>query len=169
MWKDRKWEWATLRPENGTFDMPATRTSRRASKWFYQAMVESPAMFRRTAGAGSLYWLGLRDGTGAFLDGAKTYKLTVPLPVPAKLFWSVTVYDPETRSEIQTKQGKAALRSLVELKDGTGANRSISISARRRPTVRGPVDSDHSRQGLVHLLPHLRAGEAGLRRQLEAR
>lgn len=30
-----------------------------------------------------------------YLDGGKTYKLSVPLPVPAKLFWSVTVYDPE--------------------------------------------------------------------------
>jgi hypothetical protein len=37
--------------------------------------------------------------------------------VPQKLFWSVTVYDAETRSQIQTDQDKAALRSLVELKD----------------------------------------------------
>ena len=29
-------------------------------------------------------------------------------PLPAKLLWSITVYDPETRSEIQTDQGKAA-------------------------------------------------------------
>jgi hypothetical protein len=41
----------------------------------------------------------------------------VPEPVPAKLFWSVTVYDNESRSEIVTDQGKAALRSLFELKD----------------------------------------------------
>jgi len=37
--------------------------------------------------------------------------------VPAKLFWSVTIYDPLNRSEIATGQGKAALRSLFELKD----------------------------------------------------
>jgi hypothetical protein len=36
---------------------------------------------------------------------------------PQKLFWSVTVYDSGTRSQIQTDQHKAALRSLVELKD----------------------------------------------------
>jgi hypothetical protein len=80
-------------------------------------MVESPAMFRRSAGAGSLYWLGVRDGNGDYLDGAKTYRLRVPQPVPAKLFWSVTVYDTQTRSEIQTDQGHAALRSLFELAD----------------------------------------------------
>jgi hypothetical protein len=74
-------------------------------------------MFLGTAGAGSLYWLGLRDKDGAYLDGGKTYQLRVPQPVPQKLFWSVTVYDSGTRSQIQTDQDKAALSSLVELKD----------------------------------------------------
>jgi len=118
-WPDRKWEWATLRPENGTFDTPTYKDLEARTKWFYQAQIESPAMFRRGAGAGSLYWLGTRDAAGAFLDGGKTYKLTVPLPVPAKLFWSLTIYDPDTRSEIVTDQGKAALRSLFELKGKT--------------------------------------------------
>jgi hypothetical protein len=42
--------------------------------------------------------------------------------VPGKLFWSVTVYDAHTRSQIQTDQRKAALRSLFELKDLSGAS-----------------------------------------------
>jgi hypothetical protein len=74
-------------------------------------------MFRRQAGGGSVYWFAARDKIGAFVVGRKLYKLTIPQPVPVTLFWSVTVYDPDTRSEIQTDQGKAALRSLVELKD----------------------------------------------------
>jgi len=57
-------------------------------------------MFRRTARAGSPYWLGVRDRSGSYLDGAGNYRLQVPQPVPGKLFWSVTVYDAETRSEI---------------------------------------------------------------------
>jgi hypothetical protein len=120
-WPDRKWEWATLRPENGTFDTPDYKDLEARTKWFYQAQIESPAMFRRTAAAGSLYWLGTRDSTGAFLDGGKTYTLTVQQPVPAKLFWSVTVYDPDSRSEIVTDTYKAALRSLYELKDSANA------------------------------------------------
>jgi hypothetical protein len=115
VWSDRRWEWATLGLESGPLNLDAR------SKWFYQAQFESPAMFRRTADAGTLYWLGTRDGSGAYLDGAKSYKLSVPLPVPAKLFWSVTVYDATNRSEIATRQGKAALRSAVELKDATGS------------------------------------------------
>jgi len=120
VWPDRKWEWATLRSENGTFDAPTYVDLDAREKWFYQAQIESPAMFRRTAGAGSLYWLGLKDNTGAYLDGGKSYRLTVPQPVPAKLFWSVTVYDSDTRSEIQSDLNHAALRSMYELKDQTG-------------------------------------------------
>ena len=77
-------------------------------------------MFRRSAGAGSLYWMSVRDDSGAFLDGGKNYKLTLPQPVPGKLFWSVTVYDTQTRSQVQTDQDKAALRSMFELKDVKG-------------------------------------------------
>ena len=71
-------------------------------------------MFRRKVGFGSLYWLVASDATGAYLDGGQSYRLRIPQPVPAKLFWSVTVYDAQTRSQIKTDQGKAALRSLVE-------------------------------------------------------
>lgn len=115
VWPDRKSrEWATLRPENGVFDAPTYVDLDAREKWFFQATFESPAMFRRKAGGGSVYWLGARDHKGAFLDGGKSYKLKIPVPVPASLFWSVTVYDAETRSEIQTKQDRAALRSLFD-------------------------------------------------------
>jgi hypothetical protein len=117
VWPDRKWEYATLRYENGDFQLPTGIDLEARDRWFSQAVGMSPKMVLRTAGAGSLYWLGLRDKDGAYLDGGKTYKLSVPQPVPQKLFWSVTVYDAGTRSQIQTDQDKAALRSLVELKD----------------------------------------------------
>ncbi len=117
VWKDRKWEWAALVYDNGDFELPTGIDLQARDRWFGQAIGASQKMFAREPGAGSLYWLGARDKDGAYLDGAKTYKLTVPQPVPQKLFWSVTVYDPGTRSMIQTDQGKAALRSMVELKD----------------------------------------------------
>jgi hypothetical protein len=119
VWDGRKWEWAALRYENGDFELPTGIDVEARDRWFSQAIGVSPKMFLRTPGAGSLYWLGLRDKDGAYLDGGKTYKLTVPLPVPAKLFWSVTVYDAATRSQVQTDQDKAALRSLFELKAAT--------------------------------------------------
>src|SRR5215472_5887379 len=122
VWPDRQWQWASLRFENGSFDTPNYRDTYAAEKWFFQAVAASPAMFRRDSKAGSLYWLGLRDNKGTYLDGSKAYRLRVPLPVPDRLFWSVTVYDAETRSQVQTDQGRAALRSLFELKQVSGSS-----------------------------------------------
>lgn len=120
VWAGRQWDWAALRFEDGDFNTATHVDLAAREKWFYQAIGASPAMFRRDTHAGSLYWLGVRDGSGATLDGGNTYKLSVPLPVPGKLFWSVTVYDIDTRSQIRTAQNTAALRSLFELKDLSG-------------------------------------------------
>jgi hypothetical protein len=116
-WPDRKWEWVGLTPGSVQFETPGGMDLESRDRWFAQAIVTSPAMFRRTAGAGSLYWMVVRDGKGVWLDGGKNYKLVVPQPVPGKLFWSLTLYDTATRSQVQTDQNKAALRSLFELKD----------------------------------------------------
>ena len=120
-WPDRKWEWVGLVPGSAQFETPSGLDLEARDRWFAQAIVTSPAMFRRNAGAGSLYWLSAKDATGAYLDGGRTYKLTIPQPVPGKLFWSVTLYDSATRSQVQTDQDKAALRSLFELKDVKGS------------------------------------------------
>ena len=55
-------------------------------------------------GVGSQYALADHDAAGVYLDGGTTYQLTLPPEVPAKDFWSVVVYDPQTRSELQTDQ-----------------------------------------------------------------
>jgi hypothetical protein len=125
VWDDRQWQWASLRFEDGDFNTADHVDLEAREKWFYQAIGASPAMFRRDTHAGSLYWLGVHDDTGEHLDGGSAYRLTVPMPVPAKLFWSVTVYDIDTRSQIQTEQGKAALRSLFELKDASGSSAEL--------------------------------------------
>jgi hypothetical protein len=50
--------------------------------WFMQAIAGSPALLSRLFGDGSLYWLGVCNKDDNWLDGGKTYKLTVPQPVP---------------------------------------------------------------------------------------
>jgi len=64
----------------------------------------TPAMASSAVGVGSQYLCTHTDGNGVPLDGAKTYKLTVPANVPAKDFWSVVVYDSATRSMMHTSQ-----------------------------------------------------------------
>jgi hypothetical protein len=136
-WKDRKWEWIGLVPESVQFETKGGIDLEARDRWFAQAIVTSPAMFRRTEGAGSLYWLGNRDARGAFVDGGKTYKLSVPQPVPANLFWSVTVYDAATRSEVQTAQDRAALRSLFELKDNRAKSLDLYFGPKAPPSQEG--------------------------------
>ncbi|HSJ02650.1 MAG TPA: DUF1214 domain-containing protein, partial [Verrucomicrobium sp.] len=83
----------------------------------------TPAMMAKMVGKGSQYALCFADNTAEPLDGAKTYKLNVPANVPAKDFWSVVVYDPQTRSELQTSQpfpSKNNKRNkLITNKDGS--------------------------------------------------
>ncbi|MEU1204171.1 DUF1214 domain-containing protein [Nocardia sp. NPDC005825] len=116
-WPDRRWEWVGLVDDNGDFRTESGFDLDARDRWFIQAIIASPAMFRRQVGNGSLYWLGLRDRDGAFLDGGASYTLDIPQPVPCSLFWSITIYDAATRSQTQTAQDKAALRSLFELRD----------------------------------------------------
>jgi len=72
--------------------------------FFYMATVNTPAMVKKMVGKGSQYAQNATDKDGNYLDGGKTYKLNIPANVPAKDFWSVVVYDPQTRSELQTSQ-----------------------------------------------------------------
>ena len=48
--------------------------------------------------------MSFTDSTGEPFDGAKNYKINVPANVPANKFWSVVLYDPQTRSQLQTSQ-----------------------------------------------------------------
>ncbi len=74
------------------------------SMFFYMATVNTPAMVMKLVGKGSQYALNVTDKNGKYLDGSKTYRLNIPTDVPAKDFWSVVAYDPQTRSELQTGQ-----------------------------------------------------------------
>lgn len=72
--------------------------------FFYLATVNTPAMALKMVGKGSQYALATVDANDAALDGAKTYRLHLLANAPAADFWSVVVYDPQTRSELQTGQ-----------------------------------------------------------------
>ena len=71
----------------------------------------SPAMWVKMVGAGSQYAIADHDAAGRYLDGAKTYRLHLPPDIPAKDFWSLLVYDPQTRSMLQTDQRFPSLSS----------------------------------------------------------
>jgi hypothetical protein len=69
-------------------------------------------MEAKMVGVGSQYLSTYKDVNGAYLDGGQDYKLTLPAGIPAKDFWSVTVYDAETRSLLQNGEPKASVSSF---------------------------------------------------------
>lgn len=71
---------------------------------FYGGTGISPAMMVKMVGIGSQYAITEHDAAGKYLNGAKNYRLHLPPSIPAKDFWSVMVYDPQTRSMLQTDQ-----------------------------------------------------------------
>ena len=60
--------------------------------WYYIATGVTPAMSTPQVGSGSVYPMTVRDSEGNYLDGGKTYSVTLPNPVPAKAFWPFMVY-----------------------------------------------------------------------------
>jgi hypothetical protein len=52
--------------------------------FFKAATGITPAMAMAKVGAGSAYAAAARDAKEDYLDGGKTYKVTLPGPVPAK-------------------------------------------------------------------------------------
>jgi hypothetical protein len=83
--------------------------------YYFQGILASPAMKDKAIGAGSQYLRSARNSKGDWLDGSKQYRLRVPANVPVKDFWSVTVYDYETRSMVQTDTDVAAKSSYDKL------------------------------------------------------
>jgi hypothetical protein len=66
-------------------------------------------------GKGSDYWpMGMVDSKGRPLDGSKTYRLRLPPDIPVKDFWALTMYDTQTRCQLQTDQRFPTLDSYRE-------------------------------------------------------
>jgi hypothetical protein len=68
----------------------------------YPFIAVTPAMALQMVGIGSQYAVAAVDADGEYLDGSKTYSLTLPAGIPANDFWSFVIYDPQTRSLLQT-------------------------------------------------------------------
>jgi hypothetical protein len=66
--------------------------------------VITPAMIMRLPNIGSQYLVASLDANKHYFDGAKTYELTLPPNIPQKNFWSLTLYDNQTRSMLQTSR-----------------------------------------------------------------
>ena len=97
-------------------------------------------MVMRLPGLGSQYLFGILDAAGQPFDGAKTYKVVLPANIPAEKFWSLTAYDNETRSMLQTDQrypraGSQSYPSPAAEPNADGST-TVYFSPKRPPEVK---------------------------------
>ena len=84
------------------------------SSFFFYATGVTPAMDSNVVGQGSQYMAAFIDAKGKALDGGKTYRLHLPPNIPVANFWSVILYDNQTRSMLQTDQHWPAVSSQTK-------------------------------------------------------
>jgi len=100
--------------KNTTFEKDGAYNLDARVLFHFGYIVVSPAMAVTVAGKGSDYGLIALDSYKKPLDGSKTYKLRLPPNVPVKDFWALTMYDTQTRSQLQTDQQFPTLGSQTE-------------------------------------------------------
>ena len=90
--------------------------------WLYEAVTNDPAMHGQKTGKGQVYLGTYKDGDGDWLDGGTNYVLRVPPNAPAEAFWSITVYDVDTRCLIKNEQkiaDRSSRMNLLKNEDGS--------------------------------------------------
>lgn len=102
---DPKSVWSTaFANKNTSFEADGSMGLDARVLYYFNAGGVTPAMAATLAGKGSDYALAVLDAKQQPFDGAKTYKLHLPKDVPVNDFWAVTMYDTQTRSQLQTSQ-----------------------------------------------------------------
>ena len=90
--------------------------------WFYEAVTNDPMMHGQETGVGQVYMSAYKDVDSEWLDTGVDYVLNVAANAPAKEFWSMTIYDVDTRciTVNNTKQADRSSRmDLLENSDGS--------------------------------------------------
>jgi hypothetical protein len=86
------------------------------ASWFYEAVGADAAMAPKRPGPSSAYLSAYKDKAEQWLDGGRSYRLRIPPNPPIKLFWSVTLYDVDTRALILNQQKIADRSSRMDLR-----------------------------------------------------
>lgn len=115
------------------------------ASWFYEAVGAGAAMAPKRPGSSSAYLTAYKDKAGEWLDGGRSYRLRVPPNPPIKLFWSVTLYDVDSRALILNEQKIADRSSRMDLRkneDGSvdiycGPKASAGFEKNWIPTIPG--------------------------------
>lgn len=116
------------------FESDGARKLDARASMFYVATGITPAMVMRLPNVGSQYIGTFVDAQAQPFDGGKTYKLVLPAGIPAAKFWSLTLYDNQTRSMLQTPQRYPRAGSQSFPTPAAKANADGSVTLYTGPT-----------------------------------
>ena len=86
--------------------------------------IAGPDKAIQQVGAGSAYAAAFVDAQKRPMDGGKAYRLHLPPKIPAAQFWSLVLYDNQTRSMLQTD---AQFPSMGSQREGVVVNPDTSV------------------------------------------
>lgn len=135
IYQDRHWTTPFIGGSYEWLTKSGARNFDARTLFYYAATINTPAMAVAMPGVGSQYAAANLDSEGNPFNGGKTYVLHVPANVPAKDFWSVVIYDTQTRSMLQTDQPFPSLSSEKDLKRNPDGSTDIVFAPER------PADS----------------------------
>ena len=123
------WDFATVCPPDQRRKYYDSLDGRAA--WFYEAVTNDVAMHGQKTGKGQVYMASYKDKDGDWLDGGTNYVLNVPANAPAEAFWSITLYDVDTRCPIKNEQKIADRSSRMDLLKNADGSVTIYIGPKK--------------------------------------
>lgn len=110
-WPERQWERVVTTTSPDFISDTMIELDERAAGW-HQIIMNPLYLYKSVEpGQGSFYVAAYKDQAGRYLDGSKNYKIKVPKNVPVAGYWSFTIYDSRTRSQVLNASKKAYISS----------------------------------------------------------
>jgi hypothetical protein len=103
--------------------------------FFTAAYSASPAMALDLPDVGAKYPTTFKDADGEYLVGDRAYRMHLPAGIPARIFWSVTLYDAENSSGLANGQPFPSINAMD--KPATNADGSVDIYFSPKPLGQG--------------------------------
>ena len=91
------------------------------------------SMHGQRTGWGQIYLATYKDADGNWLDGGNSYTLRVPPDPPVEAFWSITLYDVDTRCLLRNPRETVDRSSRMDLISDDDGGVTIDIGPEPRP------------------------------------
>ena len=129
----------------------------------------SPGMVSKSPGAAAMYLIAFTDSEGASLVGGSSYRLNLPANVPARLFWSVTLYEAENASGLANGQPFPSLGSKDKPAQNADGSTEIFLGPQAPDGKTGQLARHRAGQRILRHHPALRPDRTRPRQELGPR